>query len=256
LSSLRIAHLDNSSEWVDTGVLFSNTGASSDFGTITSSNIISFDGAKSNTCGPEEFTLASTTTEKNPLPIELLSFTAKCDEDAVKVEWTTLSEINNDYFTIEKSLDAVNFFPIENVNGAGNSNKKIDYKIIDDNPYEGINYYRLFQTDFNGEEKYYSIVPVNFKKSIYSGEAKISVWPNPFKDEEISVNVKGFNTELDVYVGLYDLTGNIIWEKRMKPISSEITNSLKPIISMLNRGIFFLIVSDNENIKSTKIIKL
>ncbi|MBE9468675.1 MAG: T9SS type A sorting domain-containing protein [Bacteroidetes bacterium] len=256
LNSLRIAHLDNSSEWVSTGLLSSNTGTDTDFGTITSSNEISFDAKKSYTSGPEEFTLASTSAEENPLPIDLLSFNAKCIGNSVNIEWATVSEINNDYFTIEKSDDAINFIPIENVEGAGNSSEKLNYKIIDNNPYEGINYYRLTQTDFDGIEKYYSIIPVNYNLLQNLDEANIVVSPNPICNEDVSVIIDGFCPEENIFVGLYDITGNIVWENRMKPIASDIANLLNPIIRNLNKGLYFLVVSDKEKTEYVKIIKI
>lgn len=244
ISSMRIAEWESgNSYWSNKGGTGSGTGES---GSIVATGI---------TFSDMYFSLASASAE-NPLPIELLSFKANCVENAVNIDWITLSEINNDYFTIEKSDDAVNFMPIQNVDGAGNSNEKIDYKIIDNNPYEGINYYRLTQTDFNGIEKYYSIISVNYNLLQNLGESKISVSPNPVYNGDVSIMIGGFNPKENIFVGLYDITGNIVWKKIMKPISSEISHSLNPIIKNLNKGLFFLIASDEEKIESVKIIKL
>lgn len=94
------------------------------------------------------------------LPIELLSFNAVEDRNQVKINWTTMTEINNDYFIIEKSQDGIHYTLLETVSGAGNSSVSISYSILDINPYQGLNYYRLSQTDFNGQVQFFSPVAV------------------------------------------------------------------------------------------------
>ena len=98
------------------------------------------------------------------LPVELLSFDAKRYQGNVKVDWKTASEINNDYFTIERSIDGENFERISEVDGAGNSTHTISYFMIDTDYKNGINYYRLKQTDYNGSETLSEIVAVDMTK--------------------------------------------------------------------------------------------
>jgi len=117
----------------------------------------------------------------NSLPVELLAFTAKQNGDQVLVTWTTASERNNDYFTIEKSKDGRNFVMLGRVDGAGNSITARNYHLPDVNPNKGHNYYRLTQTDFNGEFETFNSVHVLFKGQSKSAELK-SVYPNPFSD--------------------------------------------------------------------------
>jgi alpha-tubulin suppressor-like RCC1 family protein len=93
------------------------------------------------------------------LPVELLSFTADCDNQNVKLNWTTASETNNTFFTIEKSWDGKNFEPIGTVAGAGNSSAQKSYEFTDPEPATGSAgsafFYRLKQTDFNGSYTYF-----------------------------------------------------------------------------------------------------
>lgn len=92
------------------------------------------------------------------LPIELTKFeVVKKKENLNMISWTTASEKNNDYFSVEKSPDAINFIEIKKITGAGNSIQNVDYSILDDSPKNGINYYRLKQVDFNGQFKYSNI---------------------------------------------------------------------------------------------------
>ena len=100
------------------------------------------------------------------LPIELLSFDAKKYQNNVKVNWKTASEINNDYFTVERSSDGENFDSVSEVDGAGNSTHTISYFLIDTDYKNGINYYRLKQTDYNGSETFSQIVAVDMTKIV------------------------------------------------------------------------------------------
>jgi hypothetical protein len=89
------------------------------------------------------------------LPIELVSFDAgKNEEQRVTLTWVTASEINNNFFTIERSKNGFDFVPILNIPGAGNSTSTLHYSIEDENPLEGDNYYRLKQTDYDGAFTY------------------------------------------------------------------------------------------------------
>ena len=87
----------------------------------------------------------------SPLPIALIRFIAICiGNDQVELSWATASEINNDYFTLERSEDGIIWEAFDVVPGAGNSSTQLNYKVIDNNPFSGLTYYRLTQTDFDG----------------------------------------------------------------------------------------------------------
>ena len=111
------------------------------------------------------------------LPVELLAFTAEKVEQEVALEWSTLTEINNDYFTIERSTDGIHFEPLLKVPGAGNSTTRINYVQYDAKPHLGYNYYRLVQTDFDGVEERFNIDVVYFTAEPEA--ASLLVFPNP-----------------------------------------------------------------------------
>lgn len=94
------------------------------------------------------------------LPIVLISFEASAADDKVELKWTTGSEEGNSFFTIERSVNGYNFEPVLLVSGAGNSKTLINYTATDINPEEGLMYYRLKQTDFNGTFSYSELVSV------------------------------------------------------------------------------------------------
>lgn len=95
------------------------------------------------------------------LPIELLSFNGENLGSYNNLKWTTASEINNDYFTIQRSEDGYNWDIIGKVDGSGNSTDLKSYSLIDDSYNSVLNYYRLKQTDFNGDYKYSDITTID-----------------------------------------------------------------------------------------------
>jgi hypothetical protein len=111
----------------------------------------------------------------SPLPIELLSFSAQIVDEYVQLNWVTASEINNNYFTVERSKDGISFEEVLQIKGAKNSNTVLYYSAMDDKPYEGTSYYRLKQIDMNGKFVYENVVAVDFEK-LFSA----TMYPNPF----------------------------------------------------------------------------
>ncbi len=114
-------------------------------------------------------------TSTSPLPIQLVSFDAKLNQNQVDLSWVTASEVNNDYFTIQRSSDGIEWIDIKKINGAGNSSTTLNYFTVDKNPLVGLSYYRLQQTDFNGNKSYSEIRPIKY--TIES--ATVLVYPNP-----------------------------------------------------------------------------
>ncbi len=103
----------------------------------------------------------SSTINCNPLPIELNYFNAELIDGYVFLKWQTLTEINNNYFTILKSYDGYKWNELIDVDGAGNSNIITNYNYIDTDLNGGNIYYYLKQTDFNGDYKYYNIITID-----------------------------------------------------------------------------------------------
>lgn len=98
-----------------------------------------------------DFALASDQGLLNILPITLLHFAAEANGPrTVMARWTTATEVNNDYFTVERSLDLEHWEVVGTLPGAGHSTTAIDYAYPDDDPYHGTSYYRLLQTDYDG----------------------------------------------------------------------------------------------------------
>lgn len=131
------------------------------------------------------------------LPIELLRFTAVAKDTYVEIDWLTATEINNDYFNVERSADGLNFNSISKINGAGNSTEVLSYSLVDETPLDGISYYRLKQTDYDGETSYSNIEAVAFNKR---NNFVFKVYPNPFSYETtFHTNESLKNASLIVY---------------------------------------------------------
>ena len=144
------------------------------------------------------------------LPIELLFFDAKIKDDKVKITWETASEINNDFFTVERSADAVNFVAISDIESAHNSNSIVKYMIFDSDPLKGISYYRLKQTDFDGKYTYSYIVAVNFTKN------EFFVSPNPvFSNDYINIKYD-FGDNKDILIKVFTIKGDLIYKNVYK----------------------------------------
>lgn len=180
-----------------------------------------------------------------PLPIQLIKFTAKPINDYVLLDWSTASEINNNYFTVQRSQNLINFEALDTIAGAGNSSKIINYSFVDHNPYGGSSYYRLMQTDFDGQFTYSNVVKVNAKK-VYT----ISVYPNPLGVYTTILLKEAKNSEIiEGEFWLCNSLGELIM---IKTISEQMTILNK---NQIIAGIYFYkIIIDKEIIQSGKLI--
>lgn len=177
-----------------------------------------------------------------PLPIELLSFAALPKGDNVQVDWVTATEINNDYFTVQRSSNGFYFEEVQQIKGAGNNNSLRFYSLIDTGPYVGNSYYRLKQTDFDGKITYSNLVNVYFEKSF-----DFNVYPNPFNaTTTIATNSSQINT---CNFKLHTTLGEeVLNEKLSKQSNTFDTNSLPS-------GIYvYKIISNDKVIQSGRLI--
>ncbi len=169
------------------------------------------------------------------LPIELLSFKGKNDGPQNTLEWITASEKNNDYFTLEKSGDGINFEKLADVKGAGNSASALSYNTYDSQPYP-ITYYRLKQTDYSKAFKYSETISIDRSKD----EERISnVYPNPTKD---NINFDVFTkSKGNLLVDIINNKGEQVYTSSQ--IVDEGTNSLVVPMGELRNGVYLLKVT-------------
>jgi hypothetical protein len=187
---------------------------------------------------------------ESPLPVEMLSFNATCEDDHVAVDWSTATETNNDYFTIERSDDATNWVPVKSVPGAGNSNSVQSYTTTDENPLTGTSYYRLKQTDFNGHSEVFSPVATTCARSRSS--AQINYYPNPFSDAVV-VDFQNLNFNKATLV-IYNVIGKKVFQKDIS--NTDFPDSkLNISLSDLPSGIYMASFSSDGYTETSRILK-
>jgi hypothetical protein len=202
----------------------------------------SFTNVTLNNTGGQSGWIAECPTSITPasvLPIELISLKAECNDNVVDLNWQTLTEKNNSYFTIERSYNTQDWEAIGQIPGAGNSSSLIKYKFTDKHPLNGTNYYRLKQTDLNSTFKYSELVTTENCKE----ESGVSIYPNPAGHEVyIKTNVE---STLEVY--------NLLGEKTSAQDLHIGENKID--ISDFNKGTyFFKILNPTSIINFSKVI--
>ena len=192
----------------------------------------------------------------NILPVELLKFYAECMTDGqasnnrkVLVKWATASEQNNDFFTVERSPDALNYQPIGLVNGVlgGNSSTIHDYSFIDSDPFSGTSYYRLRQTDFDGQTEIFSAASLS---SCGSDGFNVVIGQNPALEGTIWVSISGAENK-NVRVAVTNMLGQNLLTKNLSGISgSYLLNEHIQLAS----GVYVVSAVAGEKVFSKKIM--
>jgi hypothetical protein len=202
-------------------------------------NTIVFSGV--NFVDGDRFTLGNIDPTRS-LPVELTKFSATPENHTVQIDWTTASETDNDFFTVERSKNAQQWETVKVVPGAGTSKVKTHYETVDDGPYTGTSYYRLKQTDFDKKVTHSGLVRV-----VLDYETPITLYPNPFSNNfrivaEFEIDPK--------QVKLYNSNGiemAIAVKKDGQQVIAD-PGSIPP-------GLYFLKVTDGFVTKTIKVIK-
>jgi len=170
-----------------------------------------------------------------PLPIELISFDAKLRGTYVDLTWSTATEINNDYFVVERAGEDLVWEPILEQIGAGNSNSLINYSDKDREPLSGVSYYRLKQVDYDGGFSYSDPVSV-FNNAVTESE-DVFMYPNPSATGSVFLRLPFVTRDFQTEVRLYDLKGRLIVSDRFDTNSDIFEfkyGNLAPGIYLLN----------------------
>lgn len=187
------------------------------------------------------------------LPIELVAFTAKYFNGQVQLDWTTAAEINNDFFTIERSLDGIHFEEIIFTPGQGNSSQLISYTEYDYNPIQGISYYRLKQTDYDGQYEYSNIIGIN--TSIKKSETEVNVFPNPFNldDGVLNVQISDMNAEENIQIQVIDVTGRMVYKSVENSGSGSFIRTIQ-FSNEIPKGTYLVIISNSYERQVNKLL--
>lgn len=188
---------------------------------------------------------ASSTITLSVLPVEFKSFTAQTKADEVVLNWTTSMELNNDFFTVERSFDAKDFSEVSKILGAGDSNEELDYSYTDEEVlrYASANtvYYRLKQTDFDGVFSYSEVISVELKTRDNVAVNNVAVAANT-----LTVN---FETTVDgeATLSVFDLNGRLI--STVQQFALQGYNSAELDLNNAPNGVYFVRLN-NETAQS------
>jgi len=177
-----------------------------------------------------------------PLPIVLISFTTSCIEGTMNLKWSTASEINNHFFTIEQSFDGLNFDSVGTVEGAGNSFQILHYSISDTKANKGVSYYRLKQTDFDGKYEYSNIISAVCNNDLLK---KIKMYPNPITNE--------LTLETEEYEGIIDF--EIINSIGAVVYKSSFSQNITIQTSEFTKGLYLIKFESDTLIEIKRVIK-
>ena len=185
----------------------------------------------------------------NPLPVELVSFKGAASTQGVALTWTTASEKNNDYFSIQHSTDGRNFESAGYVTGNGSTSLSHTYNFTHSNPEAGKNYYRLKQVDLDGTTAYSPVIVVE-AKDVKATALNVSVYPNPTEGELNIKLEKAMNASEVAKVMITDLNGRLIMSQELKG-GQELKLNLK---DKLKAGMYLVKVQSGANHAFQKVI--
>jgi hypothetical protein len=171
------------------------------------------------------------------LPVNMASFTAREEQQKIKLNWQTATENNNDFFTVERSANNGAWTAIKKIKGAGNSVDLRSYEAYDEFPVAGTSNYRIKQTDFNGNSSYSEVRTVEYAVATRN----ISLYPIPNAGNTITIaGISGFkNHELAVL----NTGGNKVFATTLSNASVELPSLVK--------GIYFIRISNKHTGEST-----
>ncbi len=180
------------------------------------------------------------------LPVSLLDFTATETAGKVALAWKTASEKNSDYFTIERSKDSKTFTVIGKIKSVGNSSTLRTYNAVDPRPFAGINYYRLKQTDVDGNSVYSEI-----RKVVISAKREaLSISPNPVTNQ---VKLQLTSTATDVLLRVTSSDGKIVLSQT--GTIEGLNNQLNRRLASFASGLYVVEVTDGTKTYVGKMLK-
>lgn len=194
----------------------------------------------------DRFTIGSTNVVATPLPVELVSFDVDYVSPVVQATWVTESELNNDFFTLERSHDGEHFEEVAKVPGYGTTSERHVYHTVDESPLNGRSYYRLKQTDYNGDTQYSGIKMVEVEYSL-------SVYPNPGDGKEFNLQIE-LSQNSNVKLQLLNFSGVVVHEETKVSEGEGVqTLTIRPKSSLKN-GLYYLRILYEGKQKSVKLV--
>jgi len=178
------------------------------------------------------------------LPVELISFSGLYINESINLSWSTATEINNDYFVIEKSSDGIDFSTVGEIDGKGTTNKTSNYSFTDYEVSGFQNFYRLKQVDYDGGFEYFNTIMV-----MSFGTSDIKIYPNPTAlSNVLKVEVNNALDQELISVELTDLSGRTLNRK------VGYDNLFEFSTAHLTKGTYFIKISVNSYSRTSKVL--
>ena len=177
------------------------------------------------------------------LPVGLISFTGVCDNQNVLLNWRSATETNNNYYTVERSAEQKTWLEIGTVQGAGNSMLAHSYTYTDRLPVESISYYRLKQSDFDGNTNYGNIIQV--KNCVEDDSHNVMLYPNPSATGKFELSYTGDKSQVSS-IEIFNALGEKIYG------SSNFQSAFD--LSDKSSGVYFLQVHSSSKTINLKVL--
>ncbi|WP_422005872.1 hypothetical protein [Roseivirga pacifica] len=196
-------------------------------------------------------TIGTADTNDTPLPVTLVSFNVETTEtNTVNIQWATASETDNSHFTIERSINGTDFETLAYVDGAGSVEELRTYQFYDLFPVKGTSYYRLRQTDFNGQFTFSEVKRVLIKELL----AKSICYPNPInRGENLKISLSNLPNLPFLSIYLVNNKGNIEWQHHLDSLVTNLDLELET--SNLSAGMYNIQFSPVKKLSKRVIIK-
>jgi len=182
------------------------------------------------------------------LPVEITSFNAIAQNNKVMLNWITGSELNNQYFEIEKSINGNQYEPIGRVAGKGTTSQTNSYSFTDHAPLAMINYYRLKQVDIDNRYKYSAVVTIKLEGKL---KKSINIFPNPVSDK-INFRISS-DISANGFINITDALGQSIYRRNESFVRGDNVFALNSLKN-LPKGVYTLQVVFDKEILFTKFI--
>ncbi len=183
------------------------------------------------------------------LPVELVDFSAGIINQNVTLKWSTATEINNEGFIIQRSVNGKSFNDIGYVKGHGDSDELISYNFKDLAPPSGLIYYRLKQVDFDGA---FEFSPIEVVEIVNKLKESFSIFPNPIQGTSIELKTEGIHDE-EISLSMMTIDGKIIWNKQvLVPLEGSIVDL--SFNEKFNRGTYIMLCETRNGISQIKVI--
>lgn len=181
-------------------------------------------------------------TVEKALPVSFINFSGSVVNGDIKLQWATANEINNNYFEIESSTNGRNFRVSGKINASAGTVNTNTYNFTDRKPSKGLHYYRIKQTDKNGNYSYSKTI----KLEITSGINVLTVTPNPVRD---ICTITLPNEMPGTVLMLYDAQGRIVKRQAVQGLQQTLQ------LTGFSAGNYRLVITDNKNQLSTALLK-